>query len=154
MPRNQPKALTGMVGATDIAIIGAELLIVLLQPEIGVPATLTTLLLALARGQTLLQYLALVKDVAITIDTFLDILVKLKQLGLFGETEDCCEQLKRIADYLRVEVDGMPDKSYAEIMDKIQHDLVWTDTDGNVIPLGESLGRLIFTGYFSSERQP
>lgn len=154
MPRNQPKALAGMVGATDVAIIGAELAIALLVPGVGVPATLATLLLALARGATLLQYLSLVQDVLISVDTILSIFVKLKQLGLFGEGEDCCEQLKRIADYLRVEVSGMPDKSYAQIMEKIQQDLVWTDTDGNVIPLGESLGRLIFTGYFSSERQP
>lgn len=154
MPRNQPKQLTGMVTAGDIAIIGAEVLVLLTNPAAGIPTVLATLLLALARGQTLLQYLEVVRSVTQTLESITGLIVNLQALGLIGEPQDCCAQLKKIAEALRIEPEGMPEKSIAEIFQKIQESIVWESTPGEIIPLGESLGRLLFTGYYSSERQP
>lgn len=154
MPRNNPKALPGMVSATDVAIIGTELVIALLAPGVGVPATIATLLLVLARGATLLQYLNMVSQVIETVENLLQIFVHLKQLGLFGEADDCCLQLKRIADFLRTVKPDETEESVAERLKLISEDLVWTSADGTRIPLGESLGRLLFTGYYNSYREP
>lgn len=154
MPRNQPKQLTGMVTASDIAVIGAEILVLLVNPAAGVPTVLATLLLALARGQTLLQYLEVVRSVTQTLESLTGLLVNLQALGLLGEPQDCCAQLKKIAEALRFMPDGGDEKTVAQIFQKIQESIVWESTPGEIIPLGESLGRLLFTGYYSSERQP
>lgn len=154
MPRYQPKALPGLFTAADIAIIGAEITIALIQPQVGIPAVLATLLLALARGQILLQYLHGVQAVVMTVESLLQIFVHLRTLGLLGEVDDCCAQLKRIADSLRTLKPDETEESIAERWKQISEDLVWTATDGTRIPLGESLGRLLFTGYYNSYREP
>lgn len=154
MPRYVPKALPGMVSAADVAIIGIEMTIMLLQPTIGVPTVIATLLLALARGATFLQYFALVSSIVRTVESLLSIFVHLKTLGLFGTPDDCCEQLKRIADYLRTVKPDETEESIAERLKIISEDLVWVSDDGTRFNLGESLGRILFTGVYHASTQP
>lgn len=154
MPRNIPKQLPGMVSAADIAIIGGELALALLVPGAGVPALIATLLLALARGATLLQYLALVRDVLQSLESLMAIIVHLKSLGLFGEADDCCEQIKRIADNLQTIKPDETIESIAARLKIMSDDWRWTNENGQEIKVSESLGRLLFYGYYHSSQQP
>lgn len=154
MPRRQPKALTGMVTAADIGIIGLEITIMLLNPGIGVPTVIATVLLALARGATLLQYLHMVEAIVQTVESLTGIFVNLKHLGLFGSPEDCCEQLKRIADSLRTLKPDETEESIALWLKTISEDTVWVSEDGTRFPIGESLGRILHTGVFHASTQP
>lgn len=154
MARHQPLALTGMVTAADVAVIGAELAIALLAPNAGVPAILATLFIALARGATLLQYLQLVRDVLVACESFLGIVVHLKTLGLFGTPDDCCAQIKRIADYMRTLKEDETEESVADWLKKMSNDWVWVNENGQEIKVSESLGRLLFYGYYHSSQQP
>lgn len=154
MPRYNPKQLPGMVTATDVGLIGLELVTALLVPTVGVPATIATLLLVLARGATLLQYLNVVSQVIATTEDLLQIFVHLKELGLFGDPDDCCEQLKRIADSLRHVKEDETEVSIADITKKLADDWVFTGPNGQEIKVSESLGRLIYYGFYHSSSQP
>lgn len=116
------------------------------------------------------KYLTVAKDLTQTVDQVLDIIVKLQMLGIIPASQDnsttlqqklvdslyCLDEdghkvglacIVRQALHKRITVDGtLTDFNVIDFLQELIKDLRWDNGDGHVFTLGESLGRLLFTG--------
>lgn len=168
MPRPNGRNLLCAVNSGDTTALVATTIGAVLAPEFALPALVLELGALFLYPEKLNAYLSLSNNFLGAINNLLEMIIKLDQIGIIDLDTDCCSILRKGLIYVdeddnevglatilfkalntvRVEEgeDDVP-LTHAQLLEEMGRGFYFKLADGQKFSLGESLGRLLMTGY-------